>query len=47
MSDNIIVAMEQNLGHAKAMLKEKNKLLFFKKNTHFNRKKVRRAVLVE
>tara|TARA_B110000014_G_scaffold207216_1_gene158114 strand:+ start:27 stop:170 length:144 start_codon:yes stop_codon:yes gene_type:complete len=47
MSDNIIVALEQNQGHAMAMLKEKNKRLFFEKKTHFNKKKVRRAVLVE
>ncbi len=47
MSDNFIVALEQNQGHAMAMLKERNKRLFFEKKTHLNRKKFRRAVLVE
>ena len=47
MSDKIIVALEQNQGHAMAMLKERNKRLFFERKTHLNRKKVRRAVLVE
>jgi len=47
MSDNFIVALEQNQGHAMAMLKDKNKRLFFERKTHLNRKKVRRAVLVE
>ncbi len=40
MSDNFMVALEQNQGHAMAMLKEKNKSLFFEKKTHIKTKKI-------
>ena len=42
-----MVALEQNQGHAMAMLKEKNKSLFFEKNTHIKTKKIRRSVLAQ
>lgn len=41
-----MVALEQNQGHALAMLKEKNKSLFFEKKTHIKTKKIKRSVLV-
>ena len=47
MSDNFMVALEQNQSHAMAMLKEKNKSLFFEKKTHIKTKKIRRSVLVQ
>ena len=39
MSDNFIVALEQNQGHAMAMLKERNKRLSFERNS-FEQKKI-------
>ncbi|MDG2396125.1 MAG: hypothetical protein P8M03_00520 [Flavobacteriaceae bacterium] len=47
MSDKIIVALEQNQGHALEMLKEKNKHLFLEKTTQKNRKRVRRTVFID
>ena len=45
MSDKIIVALEQNQGHALEMLKYKNKHLFFQKKTQKSRKRVRGRVI--
>ncbi len=47
MSDKIIVALEQNQGHALEMLKDINKNLFSQKTNQKSRKRVRGSVFID